>query len=59
LPMNKAVLLGVPPVGVSIAIAIAFPSADSPMKIPPANPEIASDTLDRPSSWRALFATCS
>jgi hypothetical protein len=57
--MNKVVLLGVEPGAVSIAMAIAFPIAESPMKMPPANPEMPNEMLERPSSWRALLATCS
>ena len=29
------------------------------MKMPPARPEMARETLERPNSWRALLATCS
>jgi hypothetical protein len=51
--------VGAAPAGVSRATAMALPMADRPMKMPPANPEMARETLERPSSWRALLATCS
>ena len=47
--------LGVLP---SRATIIPTPRADSPMKMPPVNPEIASDTLDRFNSSLAFFSTC-
>ncbi len=51
--------VGGSPAGVRRAMAMALPRAERPMKIPPARPEMARETLERPSSWRALLATCS
>jgi hypothetical protein len=56
---KRVVLVGAATAGVRRAMAIAFSSAERPMNMPPARPEMAREMLERPSSWRALLATCS